>query len=470
MKKVCVLGLGYIGLPTAAMFAAHGFRVVGVDVNHHVVDVLNNGDVPIQEPGLEALVRTALGSGNLRVSCRPEPSDAFVIAVPTPLTAVADRPLPPSRQPVLGTIPHADLSFVQSAAQSIVEYLRPGNLVVLESTVPPRTTAALLLPILQRSGLSIGEDGRKRAAGQPDGSGREQGVLFVAHCPERVLPGRILEELVRNDRIIGGIDRASAELAKRLYASFVEGNIFLTDATTAEMTKLMENTYRDVNIALANEFSLVADQVGIDVWEAIDLANHHPRVNILKPGPGVGGHCIAVDPWFIAGAAPDATPLIQTARRVNDAMPARVVQMVKRAMAGIARPVIACLGLAYKANVGDTRESPALQVVDQLIAGGFVVRAYDPHVPQLPGLERVLVPSLEQAIAGSDGVVVLADHDLFRHLSADDLRGGVARWVLDTRHCLRVAGPGDRRARPVVSPGAAAWPATETVPLGQGAH
>ncbi|MDI7275987.1 MAG: nucleotide sugar dehydrogenase, partial [Anaerolineae bacterium] len=328
MKRICVLGLGYVGLPTAAMLATHGNDIVGVDVSRRVLDTLNNGDVHIKEAGLRSLVRAALRSGNLRLADRPEPADAFIIAVPTPF--------------VENPQPTADLASVISAAEAIVPYLEAGNLVILESTVPPRTTEEVLVPVLRRSGI---ED------------------LLVAHCPERVLPGRILAELVGNDRVIGGVDRRSAEAARELYASFVEGEMLLTDATTAEMVKLMENTYRDVNIALANEFALVAEEVGIDVWEAIDLANRHPRVRILRPGPGVGGHCIAVDPWFVAEAAPDVTPLIQAARRVNDAMPAHVVDLVKRAVAGVEKPVIACLGLAYKADVDDVRESPALKVV-----------------------------------------------------------------------------------------------------------
>jgi UDP-N-acetyl-D-mannosaminuronic acid dehydrogenase len=310
----------------------------------------------------------------------------------------------------------ADLSQVIAAAESIVGCLHSGNLVVLESTVPPRTTKDVLVPLVHRS----------RAAD-----------LFVAHCPERVLPGRILEELVCNDRIIGGVDRASAEAAGALYASFVQGDIVLTDATTAELTKLMENTYRDVNIALANEFALVAEHIGVDVWQAIALANHHPRVDILKPGPGVGGHCIAVDPWFVAEAAPELTPLIQTARRVNDAVPARVVQTVRDAVAGPSSPTIACLGLAYKADVDDTRESPSLEVIRLLQAAGFTVRAYDPYVPQMPGLDEIVVESLARALDGADGVVVLTDHKEFRGLSAEGLGRAAGRFVLDTRDCLQ---------------------------------
>ena len=440
MKKICVLGLGYIGLPTASMFAARGYQVVGVDIRASVVEILNNGDVHIQEPGLKTFVQAALRSGNLSVRGQPEPADVFIMAVPTPLISDGESPGGSGAQQ---GIMRAELSFIRAASESIVPHLAAGNLVILESTSPPGTTEQVVVPILERSGLRAGQD------------------IFIAHCPERVLPGRILEELVRNDRIIGGVNRASAEMAKALYASIVEGQIFVTDATTAEMVKLMENAYRDVNIALANEFALVAEQTGIDVWEAIELANRHPRVNILKPGPGVGGHCIAVDPWFIAQAAPGVTPLIQMARRVNDGMPAYVVEMVHSAVEGIEHPVIACLGLAYKADVDDTRDSPAIKVVELLQAKGFEVRAYDPYVEvgRVPGQ----VGSIDSALKGADCVVLLTDHAEFRQLSFDQisrLRGLDGSWsVVDTRKVLtgkggqrtengRLLGRGRRRVEP----------------------
>jgi len=440
------MGLGYIGLPTSSMLATHGFQVLGVDVNHQVLETLKNGEVHIHEPGLKTLIQAALKSKSLRVSHQPEPADAFIIAVPTPLLREAEEGRKSDR-----AWPRADLSHVIAAAESIVPYLRPSNLVILESTVPPRTTTDILIPILQRSGLSISRDtinGEISFARQNVSTSAHP--LYVAYCPERVLPGRILEELVRNDRVIGGVDRASAEMAKALYASFVEGEIFLTDATTAEMVKLMENTYRDVNIALANEFALVAEQLGINVWEAIELANRHPRVNILKPGPGVGGHCIAVDPWFIVQVAPEVTLLIQTARQVNDSMPAHVVELVKQALAeqrskGVegqksgdettSAPLhpcstarIACLGLAYKADIDDTRESPAIKVVELLRAEGFEVRAYDPQVPM--GTVPEQVDSLEAALDGADLVVILTDHTEFRQLELE------SHVVVDTRNVL----------------------------------
>ena len=266
-NTLCVLGLGYIGLPTASTFATHGLRVIGVDVDRHVVDALRNSEVHIYEPGLRTLVQAAIHSGNLVVSEVPETADAFVIAVPTPLSEGDDK--------------QADLSYVIAASEMIVPHLRQGNLVVLESTSPPRTTLDVVAPILERSGLEAGSD------------------FHLAYTPERVLPGQILRELIENARVIGGIDRTSAEAGRDLYAIFVRGEILLTDATTAEMVKLMENTYRDINIAVANEFAHVADRLGVDIWEAIELANRHPRIDILRPGPGVGGHCISIDPWFL---------------------------------------------------------------------------------------------------------------------------------------------------------------------------
>jgi UDP-N-acetyl-D-mannosaminuronic acid dehydrogenase len=455
MQKICVVGLGYIGLPTAAMFATHGFQVVGMDINDRVVEVLKNGQVHIHEPGLKTLVTAAIKSGNLHITNRPEPADAFIITVPTPLIVNPNRDLPGGD----ARISIADLSFVKDAAEQILPYLQPGNLVVLESTVPPRTTIDMLIPILERSSLKVGEvslihgekaDGSDKDIQERSESfqrGADDNQLYVAHCPERVLPGRILEELVGNDRIIGGYCRNSAQLAKELYASFVEGEIFITDATTAEMVKLMENTYRDVNIALANELALVAEQVGTNVWESIALANRHPRVQILAPGPGVGGHCIAVDPWFIAQIATDVTPLIRTARQVNDSMPQHVVELVKEVIAELpftragseenqAKVIIACLGLAYKSNVDDTRQSPAIEVVELLRGAGFEMRAYDGHVPM--GTVPEQVDSLAAAVDGADVIVLLTDHSEFRELTPTSLPGYDGQIVIDTRNSLPI--------------------------------
>jgi UDP-N-acetyl-D-mannosaminuronic acid dehydrogenase len=384
------------------MFATHGKQVIGVDVNSHVLETLRDGRIHIEEPGLAAFVQAALSSGRLRVSAEPEPADAFILAVPTPFTD-GHRP---------------DLSYVQAAAHAIVPLLQPGNLVILESTSPPGTTLGLI-PILEESGLHVGED------------------ILLAHSPERVLPGRILTELVQNDRVVGGHTRAAAGLGAALYRAFVTGSILLTDATTAEMVKLMENTYRDVNIALANEFGRVATQVGIDVHEAIALANHHPRVDILRPGPGVGGHCIAVDPWFIVDAAPHMTALIRAAREVNDGQPDYVVGLVRDAVADLVDPTIAVLGLAYKADVDDLRESPALAIVGALGDAGYRLLLHDAHARSLPD-GTPLEPDLRCVLRGADVLVILTDHSAYRHLEPDDavITLMAHRRIVDTRGCL----------------------------------
>lgn len=403
-QSLCVLGMGYIGLPSASTFATNGLRVVGVDVNRRIVDVLRNGEVHIQEPGLRTLVQAAFASGNLRVAEAPEPADAFLIAVPTPI--LADK--------------RADLRAVRSAAEAIAPHLKPDNLVVLESTSPPRTTVDLLAPILEMSGLRAGDD------------------FFLAYSPERVLPGQILRELVENARVIGGVNRASAEAGRDLYATFVRGEIVLTDATTAEMVKLMENTFRDVNIAVANEFARLAERWGVDVWEAIALANRHPRVNVLRPGPGVGGHCISVDPWFLVEAAPEETVLVRAARLVNDSQPGHVVERVAQALGTLPGKAVAVLGLAYKADVDDLRESPAVEVAARLAAAGADVRAYEPHAlaATVPG--GVTADSLEGALDGADAAVLLVDHRAFAmfspSLAARKMRG---RYVFDGRGVLR---------------------------------
>ena len=402
-NKICVLGLGYIGLPTASTFATNGIQVIGVDVNPQVVETLRSGKPHIFEPGLRTLVQAALGSGNLVISDQPEPADGFIIAVPTPF--YADK--------------RADLRFVISAAEAIVPHLRPGNLVVLESTSPPRTTLDIVAPILERSGLKVGPD------------------IHLAYSPERVLPGQILRELIENARVIGGIDRSSAQAGNDLYTLFVRGEIIQTDATTAEMVKLMENTYRDVNIAIANEFARLADRFGVDVWEAISLANRHPRVNILRPGPGVGGHCISVDPWFLVEAAPDITPLIHTARKVNDAQPHFVVGLVQRLLgvssqAGLSKKRVAVLGLGYKPDVDDFRESPALEVACLLSKAGANVRAYDPYQAENHSLGLPTMSSLEEALAEAELILLLVNHTLLRTLDPLQIAALTpARLVLD---------------------------------------
>ncbi len=386
-NKICVLGLGYIGLPTASTFATYGMKVVGVDVNEGVVNGLQNGQLHLYEPGLRTLVQAALHSGNLVVSGQPEPADAFIIAVPTPYHG--DK--------------RADLSFVKSAAEMIVPHLQRGNLVVLESTSPPMTTCKIVAPILEKSGLKAGED------------------FYLAYSPERVLPGQILRELIENARVIGGITAASAEAGRDLYATFVRGEIILTDATTAEMVKLMENTYRDVNIAVANEFSRLADRFGVDVWEAISLANRHPRVKVLTPGTGVGGHCISVDPWFLVEAAPDLAQVIRAARQVNDAQPHFVVELVRRALDGLRGKRIAALGLAYKPAVDDLRESSAVEVVRLLLKAGANVTAFEPYKPdpRLDGIKTAM--TLADAISTAEAVLLLVAHPELKNLDPREL-------------------------------------------------
>ncbi len=385
-RKICVLGLGYIGLPTASTFANQGVRVVGVDVNPHIVETLRNGGLHLHEPGLRTLVQAALASGNLTISAQPETADAFIIAVPTPFYG--------NKQ--------ADLRAVKSAAESILPYLQAGNLVVLESTSPPRTTLDVVAPILSSSGLQPGKD------------------FHLAYSPERVLPGHILHELIDNARVIGGIDPASAEAGKALYALFSRGEIILTDSTTAEMVKLMENTYRDVNIAIANEFSQLAQRFGINIWDAIAIANRHPRVKILQPGPGVGGHCISVDPWFLVEAAPDLTPLIHTARKVNDNQPQVVVELIRQAAKELKGCRVTVLGLAYKPDVDDIRESPALEVVSQLAEAGALVTIFEPFKKAVDLADNViLAPSLETALRNADVIVLLVAHTQFIELEAE---------------------------------------------------
>ena len=398
-KHICIIGLGYIGLPTASTFAKFGIRVTGVDNNSEVLEALQQGKVHIYEPGLSEMVSAAIKSGNLSVSAKPVEADAFIIAVPTPFYGEKK----------------ADLSFVRSAAESIVPVLREGNLVVLESTSPPLTTVDVVRPILEKSGLKAGVD------------------FKLAYSPERVLPGQILKELIENARVIGGVDRSSAEAGRDLYGTFVKGDILLTDATTSEMVKLMENTYRDVNIAIANEFSRLADRFGVDVWEAIQIANRHPRVKILNPGPGVGGHCISVDPWFFVEAAPDLTPLIHTARKVNDSQPEFVLKIIERALGTLQGKHIAVLGLAFKPDVDDLRESPAIDVAHLLVKGGAVVSAYEPFKPDFAVAGVQMVHSLEEAVKQADLVVLLVGHSQFKSLDPKRMATlTAARLVVDT--------------------------------------
>jgi len=407
-QKICVMGLGYIGLPTASTFATHGIQVIGVDVNQRVINTLKNGGIHIHEPGLRTVVEAAIKSGKLTVSEQPEEADAFLIAVPTPF-------YPDKTGEYEGeSYKLADMRAVTSAAEAVVPYLRKGNLVVLESTSPPRTTVDLVKPILERTGLKAGSD------------------FHLAYSPERVLPGQILRELIENARVIGGATPESAKAGAELYATFVKGEIIQTDATTAEMVKLMENTTRDVNIAIANEFARLAERFGVNVWEAISLANLHPRINILSPGPGVGGHCISVDPWFFVETAPDLTPLIYTARNVNDEQPHFVMALVQKALGSLKDKKIAALGLAYKPDVDDLRESPAAEVVHLLIDAGADVLAFEPFkMDGLPGINMAL--SLEEAIRNADAILLLVRHSQFRDMKPPEVATLTsARVIVDT--------------------------------------
>ena len=410
--RVCVVGLGYIGLPTAAVLATRGLDVVGVDVSPHVVETINRGEVHIEEPDLDIAVRSAVLSGKLRAVTRPEPADAFIVAVPTPFR---DGHKP-------------DLSYVEAAARAIAPVLEPGNLVVLESTSPVGTTGMVAeLIAAARPDLRVAATD----AGAAD--------IHLAYCPERVLPGRVLIELVDNARVIGGLTPAATEAAAALYRIFVSGECIPTDARTAEMVKLTENAFRDVNIAFANELSLICDALGIDVWELIGLANHHPRVNILQPGPGVGGHCIAVDPWFIVDSAPSQARLIRTAREVNDSKPGFVVDKVRKVLAATGAPVVACLGLAFKPDIDDLRESPALDIthtIAQATSGPVLV--VEPHIDALPGslssMANVTLTTAEDAIARANIVVLLVNHRAFVTVPREALAG---KAVIDTRGMWR---------------------------------
>jgi UDP-N-acetyl-D-mannosaminuronic acid dehydrogenase len=415
--KVSVVGLGYIGLPTAAVLASSGHEVIGVDIDARVVEGVNRGEIHFGEPDLEGLVRGAVLSGRLRAALEVEASDAFIIAVPTPFKD-DHRP---------------DLGYVEQAARAIAPKLRRGDLIILESTSPVGTTEKLAGWL---------------AAARPDLVFPAPGVaapeVHLAYCPERVMPGSIVSELVRNDRVIGGLTPRCAESARELYQSFVRGHCILTDARTAEMTKLTENAFRDVNIAFANELSVVCHELGIDVWEMIGLANHHPRVNILAPGPGVGGHCIAVDPWFIVDSAPRSTRLIRTAREVNDGKPRWVLERIDEALLA-AKPgpggeaTIACLGLAFKANVDDLRGSPALEVTAAIARRRrHRVLVVEPHVDALPatlaGQPGVELTDLDTALDRADVVLLLVDHAQFKAIDRARLAG---KAVIDTRGAWR---------------------------------
>ena len=371
-QTIVVIGTGYVGLPAALMLAKAGHDVVGVDINENIVRAINEGVLLIKEEELQALLDDPAVKANLRAQSTPCEGDVFIIAVPTPVDP---------RKKV------ADMRYVDEAVESLLPYLRPGNLIIIESTVPPLTCRERITPVIEaRTGLTVGED------------------VFLAHCPERILPGDIFHEIVYNDRIIGGINEKTRDLAANVYASFVKGNLYKTDDITAELVKLMENTYRDVNIALANEFAAVAETLGIDARQAIELANKHPRVDILSPGIGVGGHCIPIDPWFIKEVDPANSRLIFMSRLINDEMPSRVAARIRRAVREVPVPRIVALGAAYKPNVDDPRESPAIKIVELLRDDGYDVAHYDPLI------EGMEYPSLVEAARGADLLAILVPH------------------------------------------------------------
>ena len=409
-QRVAVVGLGYIGLPTAAVFAENGIEVLGVDVDERVVNTINDGRPHFGEPNLDALIRRVVESGKLRAATALEPADAFIIAVPTPLRGHSETPLP-------------DLSYVETAARSIAPVLESGNLVILESTSPMGTTQNLAEILAElRPDLTF-----------PQQKG-EMAMIQIAHCPERVLPGRILEEVVNNPRVIGGLTRKCAQRALSLYRIFVRGDCRITMARTAELSKLTENAYRDVNIAFANELSQICERQKINAWELIELANLHPRVNILQPGPGVGGHCIAVDPWFIVATNPEESKLIRAAREINDARPEIVCAKVRACSAALKHPVIACLGLAYKRDVDDLRESPAVEIVHRLaeekIGELLIVEPYISTLPPelaRPGLDLY---DFDMAIERANVILLLVDHMSFLQLDRNILKD---KFVIDTR-------------------------------------
>lgn len=418
-KTISIIGLGYIGLPTAAVFASRKIKVIGVDVNQHAVDTINRGQIHIVEPDLDMVVHAAVHEGYLRATTQVEPADAFLIAVPTPFKDGPSGPYLP------------DLDYIESASKSIAPVLKKGDLVILESTSPVGTTEQMAAWLaLARPELTF-----------PQTHG-EASDIRVAHCPERVLPGHVLRELVQNDRVIGGMTAKCSEAAVLLYKTFVQGECFITNARTAEMCKLTENSFRDVNIAFANELSIICEKLSINVWELIKLANRHPRVNILQPGPGVGGHCIAVDPWFIVSAATDEARLIRSAREVNDSKPEWVIEKVRLAVDNYLMAysyksdkdvTIACYGLAFKPDIDDLRESPALAITRQIAhAHPGPVWAVEPNIRALPDdlVDRVTLTALPQALTNATIHVLLVDHKEFKVASPGQI--SKAR-VIDTR-------------------------------------
>ncbi len=398
--KLCTIGLGYIGLPTSIMFAKYGVDVVGVDIKQSVIDSLNSGKIHIEEPGLQEALEEVIASKKFKASMEPEKADAFIISVPTPNNNDEYK--------------SCDLTYVIDGVMRVLPLVEKGNVIIVESTIGPRSMDDYVKPLVEKAGFVVGQD------------------IYLVHCPERVLPGQILHELVYNNRIVGGITPACTEAGARVYGTFVKGEIIKTNAKTAEMSKLMENTFRDVNIALANELAKVCNELEINALEVIEMANKHPRVNLHTPGPGVGGHCLAVDPYFIVAKAPETAKLINLSREINVSMPGYVVQKVNELMENRGGKVVTVFGLTYKGNVDDIRESPAMDIYNLLRAEGkFEVRAYDPHVNQ-----SWVEQDLAAAVADSNLVLVLADHNEFKQFTAGDLAGMKEKLIFDTKNIV----------------------------------
>lgn len=393
--KVCIIGQGYIGLPTAALFCRNHCEVVGVDISEEMIKNLNNGIIHIEEPGISDIIKKAVELKVYIASLTPEKADAFIITVPTPYIVENYS---------------CDLSYVVTACESILPYLEKGNTVIIESTIAPMSTDETIKPIFEKAGFTIGED------------------LYLAHCPERVLPGKIIEELIHNDRIIGGVTPECAVKASEVYGQFVKGDLMLTEAKTAELSKCMENTFRDVNIALANELAKICAEIGVNALDVIEMANKHPRVNLHSPGPGVGGHCLAIDPYFIYAKAPETAKIIKLARDTNNSMPAFVCEYVRKI---IPNGKIAVFGVSYKGNTGDDRESPAYGIIAEL-SNDYEIAIHDPHI------DNPDFVSLEEAVKDANLILVLCDHNEFKELDYDLIKNNMANPIIfDTKNIIK---------------------------------
>lgn len=395
MKRICVVGLGYIGLPTACYLAKAGYKVIGVDTNEKIIQTLKEGSAPFEESGLQILFNK--GFKNFEFSLTPKPADIFIISVPTPITK--------TKKP--------NLIFIKRATKSIAKVINDNNLVIVESTITPGCSEKIILPILKRE--------------HPDYR------IFLAHAPERAIPSKTLTEMVENDRIIGGIDKDSAELAKNLYSTFVKGKIHLADATTAETVKLLENTYRDINIAFANEIAKLCDKIGINVWEAIKIANLHPRVNIHLPGPGVGGHCISVDPWFLMRKDGVGNEMMKLSRMINDSMPNYIIKCVSKMLNDIKNPTITILGAAYKANVDDWRETPALKIIELAQNKEWKVNVHDPLLKDFP---YEIEKDFKKATQDSDCLLILANHSFYQTIKPLEIKNMKNKNIFDSRNSI----------------------------------